>query len=49
MKKYEKPSLEVVQIKVSEDFAETPNTTTYNLGSSTTLQGSGFLPLGGTS
>lgn len=31
MKRYEKPSLEVVKIKVSEDFAVN-NTTIYDLG-----------------
>lgn len=34
MKKYEKPSLEIVKIKVQEDFAD-KNTTVYNLGKKT--------------
>ncbi|OQB15140.1 MAG: hypothetical protein BWY15_00510 [Firmicutes bacterium ADurb.Bin193] len=37
MKKYQKPTLEIVQIRVSENIANYGNTTTYNLGDPASL------------
>jgi len=37
MKKYQKPTLEIVQIRVSENIANYGNTTTYNLGNPASL------------
>lgn len=44
MKKYEKPTLEVVQIRVEEDIAKSGNTTAYKLSDGAVYMGMSSFP-----
>jgi hypothetical protein len=45
MKKYEKPTLEVVQIRVEEDIAKNGNTTAYRIDSTGEIVTMGIFDL----